>query len=76
MMIFPGLKEKPQHLVERTVTAIESALANHEHAVVFAELNLHLSLLWVSIRPIPGVRFEIANAIQILVPEARLVSHL
>ena len=76
MMIFPGLRHQPQHLVERTIAAIESILSNHESTVVFAELNLRLSLLWVSIRPIPGIRFEIANGIQALVPEARLVSHL
>jgi len=76
MMIFPGLKHKPQHVVERTITAIESILANHEHAVVFAELNLRLSLLWVSIRQVPGIRFEIASGIQALIPEARLVSHI
>ncbi len=76
MMIFPGLKQKPQHLVKRTVAAIEATLANHENAVVFAELNLRLSLLWVSIRPIPGIRFEIASGIQSLIPEARLVSHI
>jgi hypothetical protein len=44
--------------------------------VVFAEFNLKLNLLWVSIRPVHGIRFEIAGAIQQHVPEARLVSHL
>jgi hypothetical protein len=44
--------------------------------VVFAEFNVRLNLLWVSIRPITGIRFDITGAIQEQVPEARLVSHI
>lgn len=76
MVIFPGLRQKPQQSIERTVAAIEGVLASHERAVVFADLNLKLNLLWVSIRPLPGIRFEIAEALQALVPEAKLVSHI
>ena len=43
---------------------------------MFAEFNLTLNLLWVSIRPIHGIRFEIAGAIQQQVPDAKLVSHI
>lgn len=76
MVIFPGLRNKPQRAIERTIAAIEGVLARHPHAVVFADLNLKLNLLWVSIRPLPGIRFEIAEALQSLIPEARLVSHI
>ena len=76
MMVIPGLKKKPQQLINRTVHDIHLALARFNHAVVFAEFNLRLNLLWVSIRPIQGIRFEIAGAIQEYVPEARLVSHI
>ena len=51
-------------------------LTHFDHAVVFAAFNLKLNLLWVSIRPIQGIRFEIASAIQEHVPEAKLVSHI
>ena len=44
--------------------------------MVFAEFNLKLNLLWVSIRSIQGIRLEIATAIQEQVPEAKLVSHV
>ena len=76
MVLIPGLKKKPQALINRTVNNIHLVLGRFEHAVVFAEFNLKLNLLWVSIRPIPGIRFEIAGAIQDQIPEARLVSHI
>ncbi len=76
MVLIPGLNKKPQTLINRTVNEIHCALGHFDHAVVFAEFNLKLNLLWVSIRPIPGVRFEIVGAIQDYVPEAKLVSHI
>ncbi|MGD2056099.1 MAG: hypothetical protein PVJ15_04775 [Gammaproteobacteria bacterium] len=76
MIIIPGLKKKPPRLIDRTVNDVHLALTRFTHAIVFAEFNLRLNLLWVSIRPIQGIRFEIAGAIQEYVPEARLVSHI
>lgn len=75
MVLVPGLKNKPRALINRTIRDIHLALTHFEHAVVFAEFNIRMNLLWVSIRPIRGIRFEIAGAIQERVPEARLVSH-
>jgi hypothetical protein len=75
MVIIPGLKHKPQDLIRKTVRDIHLALARYSHAVVFAEFNVRLNLLWVSMRPIPRIRFEIMEAIQEYVPEAKLVSH-
>ena len=76
MVLFPGLAKKPQHRIQDTVERIQAVFANFKHAVVFAELNLKLNLLWISIRPIPGIRFEIAGALRELIPEAKLVSHI
>jgi hypothetical protein len=76
MMLVPGLRKKPQPLINKAVADIQLVLSQFSHAVVFAELNLKLNLLWVSIRPIQGIRFEIAGAIQERVPEAKLVSHI
>jgi hypothetical protein len=76
MILIPGLRDKPKHLVDAAIQDVHIALTHFRHAVVFAEFNLRLNLLWVSIRPIQGIRFEIAAAIQQLVPEARLVSHI
>ena len=76
MILIPGLREKPRHLIDAVIQDVHIALTHFSHAVVFAEFNLKLNLLWVSIRPIQGVRFEIAGAIQRQVPEARLISHI
>lgn len=76
MMIIPGLRDKPRQLIQQTLFDIQSTLACFQHAVVFAELNIKLNLLWVSIRPLHGIRMEIASAVQLRVPDARLVSHI
>jgi hypothetical protein len=76
MVQIPGLKKKPQRLINRTINEIHLALMGYQDSVVFAEFNLKLSLLWVSIRPVPGIRYDITGAIQERVPEARLVSHI
>ena len=76
MMLIPGLREKPRQLINKTVQDIHLTLTRFNHAVVFAEFNIRLNLLWVSIKPIHGIRLEIAGAIQEYVPEAKLVSHI
>lgn len=76
MVLIPGLRDKPKHLIDATIREVHLALTHFNHAVVFAEFNLRLNLLWVSIRPIDGIRFEIAGAIQARVPEAKLVCHI
>ncbi len=76
MMLFPGLRERPKKQLETTLTAIQGVLAHFERDVVFAEMNLRLNVLWVSIRPKQGLRLEISAAIQHLVPSAKLVSHV
>lgn len=76
MMLIPGLRDKPRHLIDTTIQDVHIALAHYSHAVVFAEFNLRLNLLWVSVRSIQGIRLEIAAAIQRLVPGAKLISHV
>lgn len=76
MVIFPGLRKKPEVYIQRTLREIHRVLGGFSHAVVFAELNLALNLLWVSTRPINGMRFEISEALRSRIPSARLVSHL
>ena len=75
MVIVPGLKSKPPCLISKAVSDMHLTLTRFGHAVVFAEFNLKLNLLWVSIRPIPRICFEIVGAIQECVPEAKLISH-
>jgi len=75
MMLIPRLGQRPREQVERTVRRLQQVLESYRHVVVFADLNLKLNVLWVSVRPAPGICLELATAINLLVPEARLVAH-
>src|SRR4030066_1037511 len=63
MVLFPGLVKKPQHLIQATIEQIQKVFADYQHVVVFAELNLKLSLLGVTVKPVPGGRFQITGAL-------------
>jgi hypothetical protein len=74
MMLIPRLRSWPAVEIERTSRDIQAVLALH-HDVVFADLNLKLNLLWVSLRPSPGAISELVAAIRLRVPGAVLVAH-
>jgi hypothetical protein len=74
MMLIPRLRSRPLPDIERASRDIQSVLALHQD-VVFADLNLKLNLLWVSLRPSPGAIGALAAAIRLRVPEAVLVAH-
>ncbi len=72
MMLFPGLRDRPAHQLTETLVCMQTVLGRYAD-VVFADLNMRLNLLWVSVRPRPGVILEIAGALKDLMPEALLV---
>ena len=74
MMLIPRLRSRPPLEIERASRDIQAVLAMH-HDVVFADLNLKLNLLWVSLHPRPGAISELVAAIRLRVPEAVLVAH-
>lgn len=74
MMIIPGLRGKPRAELMSIVDRVERVLNHYHKAVVFADLNLRLNVLWVTVRPIPRICLDIASAIHFVVPEARLVA--
>jgi hypothetical protein len=74
MLLIPGLRARPRHLVEHTLRELESSLAALADLVVFAEFNLRLNLLWVTVVPGRDVGLRVAAAIQARVPEAKLVA--
>ncbi len=73
MMIIPGLRSKPKHIIQKTVGEIQLVLTRFSDMVVFVELNLKLNLLWISHRHRFGIGPEIASAVRERVPEALLV---
>jgi len=74
MMLIPKLRERPHFQVQQTLENIELALAGHAEQVVFADLNLKLNLLWISVRPSPGICLQLSAAIRARIPEAILVA--
>ena len=76
MVIIPNLRERPQIRIQQTMQDIHRILSGFGDQVVFAEVNLALNLLWVSIRPVDGIRFEITEALRSTIPDVRLVSHI
>jgi hypothetical protein len=75
MMLVPRLREKPEPGLRATVAEMEKVLTFYGRFVVFADLNLRLNLLWVSVKPVPGITLEVAAAIKQRVPEALLVAN-
>ncbi len=74
MVLIPGLRERPRHEFAEVVARLQAVLVNF-HEVVFVDLNLPLNLLWVSVRPRPGVILELFGAMKCRIPEAKLVGH-
>ena len=75
MMIVPRLSSQSLDYIQHTIREIETVLNAYRHAVIFADMNLRLNILWVTVRPIPGVCLELATAVKLCVPEALLVAH-
>lgn len=74
MVLIPGLRERPGHEFASTLALLQSVLVGFSE-VVFVDLNVPLNLLWVSVRPRPGVILELFGAVRMHLPEAKLVGH-
>ena len=74
MMIIPKLKHQSTDKIKNIINEIEQVLRFYEKQVVFADLNLNLNVLWVSVQPVAGICLEVAAAIHHRVPEAKLVA--
>jgi len=74
MMLIPALRSKPSHMMKKIIRDIEMVLLQYKSVVVFADLNVKLNVLWVSVKPVPGICLELPTAIKMCVPEALLVA--
>ncbi|GAB4354715.1 MAG: hypothetical protein Kow006_20640 [Gammaproteobacteria bacterium] len=75
MMVIPGLRRWPRERRQAALDAIYQVLNHYRKVVVFADMNVRLNLLWVSVRPVPGICMELPIALRSQVPEAKLVAH-
>ena len=74
MMIIPGLKNKSPEKRKIVLNALNEVLVYYKEIVVFADLNLKMNLLWVSVKPVKGMFTEIPAAIITSIPGAKLIS--
>jgi hypothetical protein len=74
MMLIPKLGRRPQHHIKQTLNQLQAVMNDYQRAIVFVDLNLKLNVLWVSVKPIPGICLELPAAIKSRVPEALLIA--
>jgi hypothetical protein len=72
----PGFRHRCPIDAHRAIQAIRAVLDEFSANVVFAELNIARNTLWISVRPVRGIRVAIAAALREKVGEAKLVSSL
>jgi len=75
MMLAPGLNKRPLPEVQAVMAIVHSVLNHYAHWVLFANFNLKLNLLWVSLRQQPGAMSEIASVLHAKLPMLKLVGH-
>lgn len=75
MMLFPKLREQPQILQDQKLATLDQILTRYQYLVVYADMNLKLNLLWISMRPIHGGMGQLVDEIQAQLPEALVVGH-
>ncbi len=74
MMVIPGMKRWQPARLKQTLDCLNEILAVYRDVVLLADLNLRINVLWVSVRPVPGLCAELPAAIHHRIPEARLVA--
>ncbi len=73
MMIIRGLRQQSAEIQQQKIHTLQRLLDVYHPHIVFADLNLKLNVLWITVKPIPGIILEIATAINFHIPEAKLV---
>ncbi len=74
MLVIPGMKRCGAARKQARVVLLRDALAPFESSLVFVDFNQRLGLIWVSLKPVPGIARVVTVAIQQAIPEARLVA--
>lgn len=75
MMFAPRLNRRSALELESVALLLRGVLAGFEDRVVFADLNLKINVLWVSMENRPGLMAELVAALRLKLPEFHLVAH-
>lgn len=73
MMLIPKLNKQEDHHISTTINKLSNVLSFYQDIVVFADLNMKINVLWISLKPIKGMCVEIPAAIKSVIPEAKLI---
>ncbi len=74
MVLIPGMRDLPKAEFADRVAGLQAVLGRYDQ-VVFADLNVRLNLLWVTMIPELGLIPDMVSALRQRVPEVRLVGH-
>ena len=74
MMLIPGLRDLARVDFGDRVAGVQAVLGQYRQ-VVFADLNVPLNLLWVTLIPEFGLITTMTKSLRQRIPEARLVGH-
>jgi hypothetical protein len=74
MMLIPKLGKRPQQQIRQTLQHLQDVINHYRHDILFIDLNLRLNILWISVKPVPGICLELPAAIQSRIPEALLIA--
>jgi hypothetical protein len=72
MMLLPGLQGNG-HLSRLMLEQLQDVLDGFGDRILFADLNIRLGILWVSVSAEPGLCADVAQAIRTRIEGARLV---
>lgn len=75
MMFAPRLNRRPQHEQECVALLLRQILDSYGSRIVYAELNLKINVLWVSLENRPGLMSELVAHLRRSLPEFHLVAH-
>lgn len=76
MMLIPGLRGRDGVERARVSQRIREVCASYGDQVVFADVNMALSVLWVSVVAEPGLGARVAGSIRLRVPDAVMIGGL
>ena len=74
MLLIPGLKQKTAAGKQACLLEVQQCLKPFDDIVVYVDLNIKLSLLWISHKPLPGIAVTLVRTIQQALPEARVIA--
>jgi hypothetical protein len=75
MMMAPGLKHRSKEDMSVILRVIQGVLVRFGDDVAFADFNMDIRVLWVSLQSRPGLMARVVAALRVHVPELKLVAH-